>query len=261
MLRVHHMAESTCSQRVRLVLAEKELDWQSHLVPPTSLRDAAYLTLNPSGVVPTLEHNGQVFVESRIICEYLEDVFPGTPLLPRKPVDRYKVRYWTKAYDDRLHLAVFVLSFLCWMRPRYLAMTDEARAVALPGLADPVKRQISETLLRHGWNCEIPAVTLRILQGVLDRLEQALNGTRWLGGECYSLGDIDMLITVQRLADLGLGMLLDERPVIAGWWDRARSRASFENGFTAWREESVLQANQERAEASVEIFTTMLAQS
>lgn len=258
MLTLHHMVESTCSQRVRLVLAEKELDWQSNLVPPAGLRDAAYLALNPSGVVPTLEHNGHIFIESRIICEYLEDAFPGTPLLPRKPVDRYTVRYWTKAYDDRLHLAVFVLSFLCWMRPRYLAMIDEARAVALPGLADPVKRQISQILLRDAWNSEIPAVTLRMLQVILDRLEQALIGTRWLGGECYSLGDIDMLITVQRLADLGLGMLLDERPAVAGWWDRARSRASFETGFTAWREESVLRANRERAEASAEIFAAIL---
>lgn len=259
MINLYHMGESTCSQRVRLVLAEKKLEWNSILVPPKDLRSSDYIALNPAGVVPTLEHDGNVFTESRIICEYLDEAFPDEPLMPSQPVDRHKVKLWTKSYDDKWHLGVFILSFVCWMRPNFLNVPNQALGKALPGLADPVKRKISEELLRDGWDSEILLVTLRLFLDLLVRLENRLGEVSWLGGDRYSLADVDMLSVVQRLEDLGVGAMLNGHPAVAGWLDRARSRPSFVAAYDDWRDEAVIKANRDRALDAANRFAPLIA--
>ena len=81
MLELYHSPISTCSQKVRLVLAEKELPWtprEIHFTAREHLSEA-YLQLNPNGVVPTLVHDGDPIVNSSVINEYLDDVFPLSP--------------------------------------------------------------------------------------------------------------------------------------------------------------------------------------
>src|SRR5208283_3757238 len=52
-------------------------------------RRAEYLELNPAGTVPTLiEDNGLVIADSNVICEYLEEAYPDTPLLGRTLAER-----------------------------------------------------------------------------------------------------------------------------------------------------------------------------
>src|ERR1700749_5033835 len=101
MLELYHMVNSVCAQKVRIQLAEKALDWKSHLM---TLRgdqfEPAYLKLNPNAVVPTLIHNGQPIIESSIILYYLDEAFPERPLIPTAPLARAKVRLFNKLIDD-----------------------------------------------------------------------------------------------------------------------------------------------------------------
>jgi glutathione S-transferase len=83
---------------VRIVLAAKNLPWTSHHL---SLAKGDQLTaefkkLNPRGVVPVLVHDGNVIVESSVICAYLDEVFPSP---------------WCKLPDDILHMACATVSF------------------------------------------------------------------------------------------------------------------------------------------------------
>jgi maleylacetoacetate isomerase len=55
--------------------------------------NAAYLAINPLGVVPALvEGSGPALTQSMAIMEYLEETHPNPPLLPRDPRDRARVR-------------------------------------------------------------------------------------------------------------------------------------------------------------------------
>jgi glutathione S-transferase len=78
---------SPCAQKVRLVLAEKGLEWTGQHIdlPQKENLQPWYLELNPLGVVPTLVHEDKPVIESSIICEYLEDKFPETKPLGRWP--------------------------------------------------------------------------------------------------------------------------------------------------------------------------------
>ena len=83
-LELYHNALSSCSQKVRLVLAEKGLDFESRDVNLVTGEQHApdYVKLNPNHVVPTLVHDGRVLIESSLINEYLEDAFPKPALWP-----------------------------------------------------------------------------------------------------------------------------------------------------------------------------------
>ncbi|HJU28978.1 MAG TPA: glutathione S-transferase N-terminal domain-containing protein, partial [Candidatus Binataceae bacterium] len=66
-------------------------------------RGDAYRKLNPQGRVPTLEHNGAFITQSLAICEYLEDLWPNPPTLPRDPIGRARVRALALAIACEIH--------------------------------------------------------------------------------------------------------------------------------------------------------------
>ena len=97
-LTLYHFNNSVCSQKVRLALAEKGTKWDERFVDLVKLEqyEFDYVQLNPKGVVPTLVHDGQVVIESTLICEYLDDIKGSTNLIGTAPKDRAVTRMWTR---------------------------------------------------------------------------------------------------------------------------------------------------------------------
>ena len=87
---------SSSAYRVRIALNLKDLDYEQrpvHLVRDGGAQNLpAYREINPLGLVPALQHGGQVVVQSLAICEYLEDLFPVPALLPEDVSGRARVR-------------------------------------------------------------------------------------------------------------------------------------------------------------------------
>jgi glutathione S-transferase len=79
---------------------------------------AEFKKMNPRGVVPVLVHDGNVIVESSVICTYLDEVFPDQPLMPKSPVERATTRLWCKLPDDVLHTACATVSFAISFGPQ-----------------------------------------------------------------------------------------------------------------------------------------------
>jgi glutathione S-transferase len=128
-IELYHFAISTCSQKVRLVLAEKSLEFVSHEVDLMAGRqhDPAYVKLNPKHVVPTLVHDGHVLVESSLIVRYLDDAFPGSPMRPKSPLGRYEVERWIRRIDEELHPAAPTVTFALGPRDLLLRQPVEVR--------------------------------------------------------------------------------------------------------------------------------------
>jgi glutathione S-transferase len=127
-LELFHAHASTCSQKVRLCLAEKQVrDWVSRpidiLTGENLSRD--YLAVNPNGVVPAFLHDGNPIIESTVMCEYLDEVFPSHPrLVPESAVTRATMRAWLRYIDEVPSMAIRVPSFQKLFLPRFKAMTD-----------------------------------------------------------------------------------------------------------------------------------------
>lgn len=96
---------SSAAFRTRIALNLKGLAHEDafvHLRKNEQLADA-YLALNPQGLVPTLVHDGHAIGQSLAIIEYLDEIFPEPPLLPKEPLARARVRQIAYAIACDIH--------------------------------------------------------------------------------------------------------------------------------------------------------------
>jgi glutathione S-transferase len=87
--------------RVRIVLAEKGIEWETVAVDLDD-RPAWIYEKNPLGRVPVIEEDGLVLPESIVIMEYLEERYPEPALLPAEPRARAEARLLVHRFDDTL---------------------------------------------------------------------------------------------------------------------------------------------------------------
>ena len=88
--KLYNAPQSTCSQRVRFVFNAKKLLFEEvklNLLEGDQLKPE-YLRLNPNGVVPTLDHDGAIIIDSTGIIEYLDEIEPDVSFTPENPVER-----------------------------------------------------------------------------------------------------------------------------------------------------------------------------
>ena len=183
MLKLYHANHSTCSQKVRLCLAEKGLGWNSQLVNLATNEHLAesYLKMNPNGVVPTLIHNESVITDSGVICEYLEEVFPDTPMLPVDPVERAVVRAWVRYFDEVPTAAIRVPSFNMAFLTRYDNLDDESFQKEQADVR-PIRKQFYERMGRKGFNDAEVDASLDQLRKTMERMEARLENNVWISG-------------------------------------------------------------------------------
>jgi glutathione S-transferase len=236
MLELFHGISSTCSQKVRLCLAEKNVgDWFSRPVDLASNEhlQPEFLAINLNGVVPALRVDGEVIVESTAICEYLDEAFaPAGSLSPATVVGRAQMRAWLRYIDEVPSMAIRVPTFQGWILPKYQRMS-EAQFDAFKR-ANPLRRPFLSRIDRqNGFSAEDQEIAHWQLEQSMQRMAGALAASPWICGERYGLADICMLPVVVRMIDLGLGRLLEAVPAVRSWYDRATSRASFASAFPA----------------------------
>ncbi|MGA8997803.1 MAG: glutathione S-transferase N-terminal domain-containing protein, partial [Pseudolabrys sp.] len=106
--KLYNAPQSTCSQRVRFVFNAKKLPFDEvklNLLEGDQLKPD-YLKLNPNGVVPTLDHNGAIVIDSNVITEYLDEVAPENSFTPEDPVERAHMRTLMHFIDEMPAAAV-----------------------------------------------------------------------------------------------------------------------------------------------------------
>jgi len=94
-MKLHGYFRSSASYRVRIALNLKGLraEHLAHHLRKGEQRDAAFLAINPQGLVPVLEDDaGAVLTQSLAIIEWLDETHPEPPLLPKEPLRRAKAR-------------------------------------------------------------------------------------------------------------------------------------------------------------------------
>jgi len=102
MNRLYHFPLSPFSRKVRLSLAEKRIEVE--LVEERYWeQDSDFLRRNPAGKVPVLRMGQRLMSDSAAICEYLEEVHPSPPLLPKGPEARLEVRRLVGWFDGKFN--------------------------------------------------------------------------------------------------------------------------------------------------------------
>jgi glutathione S-transferase len=228
MLTLYHFVNSVASQKVRIVLHEKNLDFETREVALFESAQFApdYLKLNPKGYVPTLIHDGKAIGESTIICEYLEDAFADHPLRPAEFHERAHMRQWSKAVDDGLHVGVTMISFSAMFRERMKTMPDDIRERRFLNIGDPARRARFESSFEHGVESPFVFRAIADYEIAFRDLEAILaDGANWLAGDAFSLAEVNLAPYVARLEYLGLlDIWSADRPLMRAWWQRVKAQ-------------------------------------
>ena len=208
MLELYHAHHSTCSQKVRLCMAEKGLDFEGHLIDLGAKEQFApeYLKLNPNGVVPTLVHDGKVIMDSSVICEYLDEVFPEVSLTPSDPVERAHMRKWMRYIEEVPTAAVRFPSFNMAFLPRFDGLNEE-QFVEQQADVRPLRKGFFRRMGPTGFTDEDIEESFDQISKTAARMEDALANGPWLLGDMYSLADVIVAPLIDRMADLGLAHL------------------------------------------------------
>jgi glutathione S-transferase len=156
----------------------------------SSMKDPAYLAINPMGKVPALRHGDAVVTETAAICAYLADAFPQARLAPPAH-DRMRAPYYR------------------WM---FFA-------------AGPVEAAVSNKAL----NFVVPPERERMMgygtfANTMNALENAVSHGKYLLGDTFSAADVYVGSAI------GFGMMfgtMEKKPAFEQYWQRLSARPAF----------------------------------
>lgn len=142
--------------RVQIVLENKDIEFE-YLDEDLPNKSQLLLSSNPvHKKVPVLIHNGKPVCESLVILQYIDEVWPSKPLLPKDPYERAQARFWADYVDKKFYDAGL-------------------------GIVESLEAEIQEQFKKDIKDCFI----------VLDKAFQNLSGGKpYYGGDCLGLVDV-----------------------------------------------------------------------
>ena len=155
MIRLYRFAFSTNVERVALALARKGLEAESVWIDPDDRSEVE--RVSGQRLVPVLEHDGRVVVDSMQIVHYLEERYPEPPLYPGHPARRAELEVFVEWFNR------------VWKRP-----PNEIEAEL--GRPEPDRERI--------------AALGRQMRGWLSLFERLLDGRGYLFGDELTAADL-----------------------------------------------------------------------
>jgi glutathione S-transferase len=226
---LYNAPPSTCSQRVRFVLNAKKLPFDEvklDLMAGDQMKPD-YLRLNPNGVVPTLDHDGAIVIDSSVIIEYLDEIAPEQQnFTPTDPARRAHMRSLMRFIDEMPAAAVRVPTFNLAFLPRFAAMSD-GEFVAFAE-SKPLRKEFMLAMGRKGFPDSEMQAALDRLRRTYMRMDAEIerSGGPWLLGKDITLADVAVMPALVRMADLGRADWQD-LPRVATWFDNIRAQPAF----------------------------------
>ena len=196
---LYHSLLSAASRKVRVVLAEKSLDFTMKAEKPWERRPE-FLALNPAGEVPVLIDNDNVLAGTEAIVEYLDEVYREKILIGINPLDRAEVRRLVAWFDDKMNREV---------------------------TANLVGEKIMKRAIGEGTpNSQAIRAGHANLPHHLNYIGYLVDRRRWLAGEYFSIADITAAAHLSTLDYLG-DVPWQQNELAREWYARIKSRPSF----------------------------------
>jgi len=227
-----HFQASSCSQKVRILLAEKRIPWTSHPINLTRFENTTpwFLGISPRGVVPVLVHDGAVHVESNDIMEYLDAHLPSRarPFFPQRDDERRQVAE-SLGLEDSLHVDLRAIT-MGFMVPKALATKSAKRLTAYERNGAPDARRATDVawwraFARDGITPAQARCSFRAFQAAFEGLEERLRDTPWFIGNRISVLEIAWFISIHRLVLAGYP--LGRHPRLRRHYEKLCRRPSF----------------------------------
>lgn len=231
-LHLWHAPMSSCSQRVRITLAEVDRGFESHVIHLEKDEHASpeYQRIHPKGLVPALVEDGRLYIESVDIIAQIAGA--DSPL--SQVTDHKFLRLADEAQID-LKLLTFEFLF---------------RADPPPSMeeAQMFQEQHQNAWLKqfridfaNGFDvARINDAIARTADGFA-QLDAALaDGRSYLEGEAFTLSDIAWMPNVHRFSLMDWPF--ENTPHLQSWFQRVSERPSYQKALLDWQETAAIKS-------------------
>lgn len=217
---LHHYQGSLFSEKIRAILGFRQLAWRSVTISPIMPRPLLMPLTGGYRRTPVMQVGADVFCDTHIITEYLDQAHPEPPLIP--PTLGWAVRSLTARADTHLFQVVVAL---CFQPAAVTAMLETMG----PELAAKFAADRAElTKGSEGVTRMAPEVAQTYLIDELERLEAQLDAADWVCGDAPTLADFAVYHCLWLLQNNSVvAGLLKPFARVDGWMQRI---AAFGNG-------------------------------
>lgn len=244
---LYHWEPNANSGKPIIALLEKGVEFESRYTDLLAFdqHKPEYLKINPNGTIPVLVHGDITLAESTEMGEYIDAAFPGPPLRPAKPADRWRMRWWGKFLDGYFGPSLSMIGWSMFIGP---AVRDKD--------PDELKRNIERIPLkerRDAWSMaiynsfpeEALAESRRRVHDGITVMEKALGERPYFASETYSLADINAFCMVYALPLMyGEYANEDKTPNLYDWLRRVYKRPAIAEAFKLGRTPMADRANE-----------------
>lgn len=251
-MQLYHHPYSLDSQKVRLALEERGVDYTSHRVNPITGKnmDSFFFRMNPSANLPVFQNGAHIIFDTIEIIKYIERIAlvssgGGDVALSSQEVMEWmnKIQEWDPTHFTLSHVPVKYRVFVS----KFLRRVIIARMAESPDLASAYHRKLREAYeteekLR---NAEVLRRSEENLIKLLDEVETKLGETSYLVGEEFTLADVMLIPVLARLVLLNLEEhYINCRPNIVEYWKMVKKRPSYKKViaryFDGWKRHKTL---------------------
>jgi glutathione S-transferase len=102
MIRLYGFPVSNYYNKAKMVLLEKGVAFEEVMVRPS--QEESVVSRSPMGKIPFLEIDGEVLVESQVICDWVDEAYPEPPLMPKDALARARVRELLAILETHIEL-------------------------------------------------------------------------------------------------------------------------------------------------------------
>jgi glutathione S-transferase len=202
-----YYSKGSCSLAIRIAIHELGLSCEFESVDLKAKKTEKghdFWAINSKGSVPTLQINSDtVLTEGAVILQYLADIHPETPLLPKVgELSRYRVLEWLNFIATDLHKG--------------------CSPFFNPNMPEEIKEKIFKPSLKKS----------------LKFLAQHLDKKHFLNDETFSIADCYLFVILSWMPHIGVD--ISEWPAIEQYVDHLKERKAFQQ---ALKEEGLLENN------------------
>lgn len=147
MIVLHGVSASPFVRKVLAVLAIKGLPFEQKPQMPFA-RDKEFQKISPLGKIPALQDDDLTISDSHVICEYLEDAYPDSPVYPAGAKLRAKARWYEELGDNTVAELASGIFFQRFMRPMAFQQEPDEELVnkiitkKLPPILDYIEAEV-----------------------------------------------------------------------------------------------------------------------
>ena len=236
-LHVLHFQGSSCSQKLRIFLKEKNISWKSHhidLVKGDNFSDW-FLGINPRGVVPVLIDDGEVHIESNDIIKYLDEKFPTNSLWPKEQNEKIE-KFLTEENEIHLDLRNLTMKFIAptfLMKKKEKDIENFKKASSLienkRDLGKDAQVNYHEKFIKNnGVLSESVTSSIEVFKDKLKAIENELVKNKYIICDELTIVDIAWFIYLRRLETMGF-RFKREYPNLNKWFMKLKKNKNFYN--------------------------------